>query len=287
MVAVGGGFITATGVAGRVAPSKRQYHTGLAPGELSETVFLCGDPARAGRVAGLFDDVTISRTHREFITHTGSWKGIPLSVMSTGIGPDNTEIAVIEISRIAKNPTLIRMGSCGALRKDVRTGDLIITSGAVRLENTSTFFVHEGYPAMAHYEVLMALIGAAGRQKGDFHVGLTATAPGFFGAQCRDVEGFPLRNPGLIDELARQGVLNYEMETSTLFTLASLRGYRAGAICAVYAHRPSGRFIADKDIPEAEGRCIRAGMDAARILWEMDAVKKSGKKRFWTPDQRI
>jgi len=225
-----------------MARQGRQYHIGLARGELAETVLLCGDPARAERVAGLFDRVRLSRTHREFLTHTGSWKGVPLSVMSTGIGADNTEIAVIECSRIASSPTFIRIGSCGALQKNIRMGELIISSGAVRLENTSTFFVHEGYPAMAHYEVLMALVAAAESVKAPYQVGLTATAPGFYGAQCRQVEGFPLRDPGLIDSLARQGVLNYEMETSALFSLACLGGFRAGSVCAVYAQRPAGKF---------------------------------------------
>jgi uridine phosphorylase len=267
-----------------MASRGRQYHIGLAPGELAETVLLCGDPARAGRVSGLFDELRLSRAHREFITYTGTWKGVPLSVMSTGIGSDNTEIAVIEISRITRSPTLIRIGSCGALRKDIRISDLVISSGAVRLESTSTFFVHEGYPAFAHYEVLMALIGATESRKSRYHVGLTATAPGFYGAQCRQVEGFPLRDPGLIDSLARQGALNYEMETSALFTLATLRGYRAGAVCAVYAQRPTGKFISDRRIPAAEKECIDVGMEAARNLQRMDDVKKKRRKRFWTAE---
>jgi len=270
-----------------MASRGRQYHIGLAPGELAETVLLCGDPARAGRVSSLFDDVRLSRTHREFVTHTGSWNGAPISVMSTGIGADNTEIAVIEISQITKSPNLIRIGSCGALRKDIRIGDLVISSGAVRLESTSTFFVHEGYPASAHYEVLMALIGAAESRKSRYHVGLTATAPGFYGAQCRQVEGFPLRDPGLIDSLARQGALNYEMETSALFTLATLRGFRAGAVCAVYAQRPTGKFISDGQIPAAEKKCIDVGMEAALLLQKMDEVKKKNGRRHWTPELRI
>jgi uridine phosphorylase len=280
-------FITAEGVGVAMAMRGKQYHIGLARGELAGTVLLCGDPARAGRVAGIFDDVRVSRSHREFCTHTGSWKGVPMSVMSTGIGADNTEIAVIECSRIAASPTFIRIGSCGALQKNIGMGDLVISSGAVRLENTSTFFVHEGYPAAAHYEVLMALVGAAERTKSPYHVGLTATAPGFYGAQCRQVEGFPLRDPGLIDSLARQGVLNYEMETSALFSLASLGGFRAGAVCAVYAQRPSGRFIADRQIPAAEKRCIDAGMEAALLLNDMDSVKKSNGRRHWSPELSI
>jgi uridine phosphorylase len=276
------------GAAGRArGSSARQYHIALGPGELAEYVLLCGDPERAERVAGLFDEVRLERRHREYVTFTGTWKGIGLSVMSSGIGADNTEIAVIESSLICRRPAFIRIGSSGALQKEARIGDLIITTGAVRLEATSTFFVHEGYPAFADYEVLMALVAAAARKGHRHHVGLTATAPGFYGAQCREVEGFPVRKPGLIDELRAQGVLNYEMETSALLTLSTLRGLRAGAVCAVYAQRPSGKFIAGSDIPKAELRCIEAGMEAVRILARMDEVKKAAGAERWTPELRI
>ena len=77
------------------------------------------------------------------------------------------------------------------------------------------------------------------------------------------------------------------METSALLTLASLRGLRAGAVCAVYAHRPSGRFIDERDIPEVEGRCIQAGLEAVRVLRRMDDVKRAAGKKNWTPDIHI
>ncbi|MBM4248025.1 MAG: nucleoside phosphorylase [Euryarchaeota archaeon] len=269
------------------ARAERQYHIALSPGELAEHVLLCGDPDRAARVASRFDEVRFERRHREYITFTGRWEGADLSVMSTGIGPDNTEIAVIEISRVCRRPTLIRIGSCGALQERMRLGDLVISAGAVRLENTSTFFVHEGYPAVSDCEVLLALVAAAARRGHRHHVGLTATAPGFYGAQCRAVDGFPLRRPGLIGELAAQGVLNYEMETSALLTLASLRGLRAGAVCAVFAHRPSGRFIDGRDIPRVEARCIETGLEAVRVLRRMDEVKRAAGATRWTPEMRI
>lgn len=244
----------------------RQYHIGLGKGELADTILLAGDPARAVKAARRFDSIELKRTNREFVTVTGRWKGLRLSVMSTGIGPDNTEIAVIEIAQIVKRPTFVRIGSCGALQKNIGLGDLVVSTGAVRLENTSTYFVPEGYPAVAHHEVVEALIEACRRSGVPFHVGLTATAPGFYGAQCRDVPGFPPRNPRLIDELARLNVLNCEMEASALFTLAAMRGWLAGAVCAVYAHRPSGRFVSHAAKGQAEARCIEAGMEAARIL---------------------
>lgn len=283
----GSGYrVQGSGSGGR-GKAGRQYHIALGPGELADYVLLCGDPDRAARVAERFDEVLVERRHREYVTFTGLLRGEKLSVMSTGIGPDNTEIAIVEMAQISGRPTLIRIGSCGALQEGMDIGDLVISRGAVRLENTSTFFVHEGYPAVADFEVLLALVSAAGRKGHRHHVGLTATAPGFYGAQCRAVQGFPLRRPGLIDELAAQGVLNYEMETSALLSLASLRGLRAGAVCAVYAHRPSGRFVASADIIRIEARCIETGLEAVSVLRRMDAVRERAGRALWTPELRI
>jgi uridine phosphorylase len=170
------------------------------------------------------------------------------------------EIAVVEICQVVPDPVILRVGSCGALRKSISVGDLVISTGAVRLENTSTFFVPEGFPAVAHYEAVAALIAAAEDEGVRWHAGITASGSGFYGAQGRTVPGFRPRFPGLLDELADLGVLNFEMEASTLFTLASIRGFMAGCVCAVYANRPRDEFIADK--PTAEAAALRTGLGA-------------------------
>ncbi|MEK7483507.1 MAG: nucleoside phosphorylase, partial [Planctomycetota bacterium] len=217
----------------------RQYHIGLTAQEIASSILLCGDPARAERVSQLFDSVSHRMANREYLTFTGKYQGLPISVMATGIGCDNTEIAMVELSQITENPVLIRIGSSGALAPEIELGDLVISTGAVRLENTSLSYVMEGYPAIAHYEVLMALIQASEELGGRYHVGLTATASGFYGAQARTVPGFPPpREPKLLEHLEQVGVKNLEMETSTLFTLAQLKkGMRAGCVCAIYANR--------------------------------------------------
>lgn len=259
----------------------RQYHIGLAPGEIAPYVLLCGDPARADRVRDMFDETTFERRCREYVTFTGKYHGMDVSVMSTGIGCDNTEIAVIELAQLREDLTLLRIGSCGGLQTDIELGDLVVSTGAVRMENTSTFFVPEGYPAVAHYEVVLAVIQAAHELRLRHHVGLTATASGFYGAQGREVPGFPPRYPDLDQQLSRIGVKNFEMETSTLFTLATLRGLRSGAVCAVYANRMLDRFI-DLDFKDdAELRVIRAGLRALEILAKMDESR--GEKTWWFP----
>lgn len=243
-----------------------QYHIKLKPGELSRNILLCGDTNRAEKVALLFDKINIHKKNREFITYTGTYKNIPVSVMSTGIGPDNTEISIIEIAQVVKNPVLIRIGSCGSLQKHINLGNMVISTGALRLENTSTYFVPEGYPALAHYEVVKALKEAAEQTKVKCHIGITATAPGFYGAQGRKVAGFPLRYPDMVDYFREIGVLNFEMETSALLTLANMKGFRAGSICAVYADRYHYKFITPALKEQAEINCIKTGLKAIELL---------------------
>ncbi len=266
-----------------VDSSGRQYHIGVAPGEVASQILLCGDPKRAERVAGLFESVRHEIRNREYVTLTGKYHGREMSVMGTGIGPDNMEIAVIELAQCVKSSTMIRIGSCGGLQKEIRLGDLVVSTGAVRLENTSTFFVPESYPAVAHHEVVTALLHSCDELGLRHHAGITASAPGFYGAQSRKIPGFPPRDPDIPGSLAKIGVKNMEMEISALLTLASLGNIRAGAVCAVYAQRNHDKFINPKQKDDAELRCIRAGLAAFDKLADMDQWKKKNRKKFWTP----
>jgi uridine phosphorylase len=256
-------------------PGGVQYHVGLKRGDVARSVLLCGDEERASRIAERFDSVRrgFPRRHREFSTWTGEWKGLQVTVMATGMGADNTEIAVVELLACVDRPDLIRVGSCGALQKDVALGDLVISTGAVRLESTSLGHVDEGYPAVAHHEVVLALVTAATTERAPFHAGITATAAGFYGWQARSVPGFPPRFPDLPARLARMGVKNLEMEASALFTLASLRGLRAGAVCSVYANRPANAFLDAKGRRAADARGISVALESLRVLAGMDAVR--------------
>ncbi len=260
----------------------RQYHIGLRPDDISDKIIIVGDPDRARRVADLFESVRVSRQNREYVTFTGTYKGLELTVMATGIGCDNTEIAVVELCQLKFPVTIIRCGSCGALQSDIEIEDLVISSGAVRLENTSTFFVEPGYPAVASHEVILALLKSAANEKLPHHFGMTATAPGFYGAQGRHIPGFPAKDEALMDRLTKQGIKNFEMESSTLFTLASLRGFRAGTICAVFASRPRDRFIDPVKKGKAELRAIKTALGAFEIINKMDEQK--GNAPFWLPE---
>jgi len=262
---------------------ERQYHIDVGPGDLADYILLPGDQDRVELVAAHFDSVELRHRHREFATATGMYRGLRVSCVSTGIGSDNVEIVLSEILAIVDRPTFIRIGSCGALQPGMNVGDLVISTGSLRLETTTSWFVHEGYPAVAHYEAVLALEEAATRLGHPHHVGLTATAPGFYGAQGRPITHLPIRYPDLADEMARQGILNFEMEASALLVLAGLGGSRAGVVCAVYANRRTGEFAEGDVRTRAEAAVVETGLESLLILAELDRQKETAGAARWRP----
>jgi uridine phosphorylase len=248
----------------------RQYHIGLERGELSEYVLLVGDPGRVAKVASRWESVELERSNREITTATGTYRGMRVSCMSTGMGTDNVEIVLAEVMEITDAATFIRIGSSGALQPEIALGDLIVSIGAVRLENTTDFYVHPGYPAIAHRDVVWALEAACRELGYAHHLGLTATASGFYAPQGRAMRTLPVRYPELADELRRQRVANLEMESSALFVLAHLAGLRSGTVCAAYAQRTDGSFLEGAAKEAAEARCIDAGLAGIHLLWQVD-----------------
>lgn len=270
-----------------VPTGDRQYHIDRAPGELAEYILLPGDPDRTPKIGALLGDVEFEHRHREFATTTGTYKGLRVSVVSTGIGTDNVEIAVAEILQVTEHPTFIRVGSCGGLRPEMDLGDLAITTGAVRLETTTSWFVHDGYPAVADYEAVIALIEAAERVGVPYHLGITATAPGFYGAQGRPIPNLPIRYPDLAEDMARERVMNFEMEASALLVLAGLARCRAGVVCAVYAQRTTGDFVTGAAKDAAEAACVETGLESLLILADMDRRARDAATDRWRPSLGI
>jgi len=144
----------------------------------------------------------------------------------------------------------------------------------VRLETASLGYVEPGFPAFAHAEAQIALVRAAAERGVRYHVGVTATAAGFYGAQGRTVPGFSPRDAELLERLTRQGVKNLEMETSCLLTLAALQGLRAGAVCAAFASRSQNVFIDEQAKAKAEEDVIEVGLGALHYLASMRQERK-------------
>lgn len=258
----------------------KQYHIACKKGDLARYLLVPGDPERVPKIARLWDSAKEIAYHREFRSFTGVYKGVPISAVSSGIGPACMAIVVNEAANIGVD-TFIRVGSTGAIQKNIECGNLIICSAAVRLDCTSNCYVMPEYPAVADFEVLLALIEAAETLNiSNYHVGITATTADFYAEQTRPTHMCHSSWPeNLLPALQKAKVLNFEMETATLFTLASLNGLRAGAVCAVFNNRIRNEFK-----PGAgEENAIRVANQAVKILNKWDTVKKKRKKRWLFP----
>lgn len=260
-------------------PNGKQYHLGAAPGDLARYLLLVGDPERAELAASRLSQVRFTSSRRDYHIYTGDHEGLDLTVLCVGMGPGCMEIAVVELCQIVDRPTLIRAGSAGAIQPEIELGDLVIAQGALRMESASLGYVDVGYPAFAHAEAQLALVRAADELGVRFHVGVTATAPGFFGAQGRHVPGFAPRRDDLTAQLARQGIKNMEMETSCLLTLAALRGLRAGAVCATFANRHHDTVVDEAQRNQAQQDVVSTGLAALHHLARME--DQAGTRPHW------
>jgi uridine phosphorylase len=261
-------------------PKDAQYHINCKHGDLARYLLVTGDPERVPKIAKHWTSVKEVSSHREFRAFKGAFKGVEISAISSGIGPAAMSIVVNEAANIGAQ-TFIRVGSCGALQKSINCGDLIISSAAVRLDGTSNCYVIPEYPAVADYEVLPALIEAVESLGVRYHVGITATTSDFYDGQarvsCKNFSAPQCEN--LIQTLQKANVLNFEMETATLFVLCSLFGLKAGTVCAVYANHVTGKF----EPYAGEEDCIKVANEAVKILDYWNKKKRPRKKKWLFP----
>jgi uridine phosphorylase len=251
----------------------RFYHIDCAPGELAPYILTCGDPDRARRIARFFDRVELRRHNREFLIYTGAYKNIPVSVMATGIGAPATAIAIVEAANCVNPVTFIRLGTCGALQRDIEVGDLVITESSWCREGTSASYIPADFVPHADPAIVAALTQAATALKRPYHVGLTCTTADFYAGQGRAAPGFPAPAPEYLHGLTASGVLNLEMEMAVYLALAAVSTYklRAGGACLVL-DTPGNEtgFTSAKDKRQGEKRLIEVGLRALEILAEED-----------------
>jgi uridine phosphorylase len=212
----------------QVGAEVAQYATRVKKGDVGKYVLLPGDPDRVGRIAKYLEDAKEVAFCREFRTVTGTYKGIVVSAMSTGIGCPSASMAVEELANVGATH-FIRVGSTAALQPHIKTGDIIINTGTQRNDGTTRAYVPENFPAVPDHFLVRTLIDTAldfQKEKGfGIHVGLNA---------CDDA--FYAETPEWIEDLAKHKLLNVEMESAAIFTVAYLRGLHAAMVCAVSAN---------------------------------------------------
>lgn len=269
------------------------YHINVNKDDVAKTIILVGDPDRVEMVSKYFDTIRHKSQHREFVVHTGTYKGKELSVISTGIGPDNIDIVINELDtifnvdlktrEIKKDLTslnLIRLGTCGTIREEIPINSIICSDYAIGLDNLMSFY--EG--GNEFYEVVkFPYKGLKGRvkylHKYDLYVaegdkglselfaeaihGGTVTSPGFYGPQGRSLR-IKNNTEDLISglnhvEWKQSKVVNFEMETSALYGLSKIGGHKAITLCTVVANRVTKKF--SKNVEEAVDFMIKYFLD--------------------------
>jgi uridine phosphorylase len=239
------------------AKAHPEHHINMVPGDVAPTVLIVEDRAQVLLFAQLVDEAHPVAEKREYVTCTGQTGGVPVSCTSTGMGCPATSIGVEELYHIgAKN--ILRLGTCMPIQPRVRPGDLIVATGAVRDEHTSEEYISKEYPAVADYRLVRALSDACLGLGSRFHTGIVRTHDAYY-----------LESPGSGGREQRLmpwvdlGVLGVDLESSVLFVLASMSGYRAGALLLA---RDPGSDNAGQIAEEETASLLKAGIAAARIL---------------------
>ena len=250
------------------------------PGDIAPYVLVPGSQRRVRQLAADWEDVTQVAQHYEFLILTGQMKSIPVTACSTGIGARSTCIAVDEAANLGGH-TFIRVGVTGSLQANVKVGDLIIATGAVRMDKTADAYIPLAYPAVASFEVVTALIAAAEAFGFPYHTGIVATSASFYcGEGTSGFKGY--RHTGMdaiVPDLQAARVYDWDTETAPLFTLSSLYGLRAGRINAVVDDPDTGLYN-----PIGEANAIKTALRAVEILAAADKVKLASGQRFVVPD---
>lgn len=243
----------------------RQYHVQLEDGECGGYVLLPGDPARCELIASRFHDARHVRSNREFTTWTGTLDGVAVSAVSTGIGGPSTAICVEELVKLGAH-TLVRVGTTGGLQRGIGFGDVVIAQAAARHDGTSAEYAPPQWPAVADIPVVEALRSAASSAGRRFHVGTVATHDAFYAEMEPEGTARESQVREMIASWVSEGCLAAEMECATLFTVASLRHVRAGAVLAVVNHAAdSGEPMPDTAALPLDA-AIDTAIEAVRLL---------------------
>ena len=247
------------------------YHLNVRPEEIADTIITVGDPERVAEVSKYFDRIEHKLSHREFITHTGYIGNKRISVLSTGIGPDNIDIALNEIDALVnidflsrtikeekKSVSIIRMGTCGSLQGEVGVNELVAGTHGLGIDNVLHFYTQENNEeekailaafekhTSIHSHKIQPYISSASKNliqhfNEGYSKGITVTCPGFYGPQGRILR-LPLKMPHLVDQMTsfrfeQHRIANFEMETSAIYGLCNLLGHQCLSINVIIANR--------------------------------------------------
>lgn len=243
----------------------KQYHLQCAPGDVGEYCLLPGDPARCDSIARYFDEPRLMGQNREFRVITGRLGDKRVSAVSTGIGGPSAVIALEELRELGAH-TFIRVGTCGGIRQDVRPGDAVIATAAVRFEGTSREYAPLAYPAAADFYVTKALEEAAGRLGFPHKLGVVHCKDSFYGQHRPEVMPVAEHLRENWEAWKRLGVLASEMESAALFVASAHLGARCGAVFhVVWNQERAAAGIREENSTDTD-RAVRIAIEAIKAL---------------------
>jgi uridine phosphorylase len=249
--------------------SGKQYHTGVGPGDVGRYVILPGDPKRCRKIADHFENAYLVADSREFTTYTGYIDGVKVSVTSTGIGGPSAAIAIDELAKCGAD-TFVRVGTCGGMQENVLSGDIVIASGAIRMEGTSREFAPIEYPAVADIQVTNALMAAAKEKNIPHHVGVVQCKDSFFGQHEPEIMPVSYELEQKWEAWKRMGCLASEMESAALFIAGSFLRVRVGSCFLVVANQERAKMGLDNPQVHDTELAIVTAVEALRRLIRED-----------------
>lgn len=243
----------------------RQYHIQVADGEVGRYVILPGDPKRCEKIAQYFDNPVLVADNREYVTYTGTLDGVKVSVTSTGIGGPSAAIAMEELCRCGAD-TFIRIGTCGGMQPEVKSGDVVIATGAIRMEGTSREYAPIEFPAVPDLAVTNALAAAAGTKGFPFHTGVVQSKDSFYGQHEPETKPVSYELVNKWEAWKRLGCLASEMESAALFVVAGYLHVRAGACYLVVANQEREKLGLENPVAHNTDMAVQVAVEAIRRL---------------------
>lgn len=250
-----------------------QYHIGLRKGDVGKYVILPGDPKRCEKIARHFDDAKLIADSREYVTYTGYLDGVKVSVTSTGIGGPSASIALEELVRVGAD-TFLRVGTCGGMQTDIMGGDLVIATGAIRMEGTSKEYAPIEFPAVANLEITNALVQAAKDLNKKYHVGIVQCKDAFYGQHEPETKPVDYELVNKWNAWVRLGCKASEMESAALFVVGDYLRVRVGSSFLVVANQEREKLGLENPVVHDTEAAIEVTVQAIRNLIKQD--KESG-----------
>ena len=244
-----------------------QYHLLLKPGDVGEYVIVPGDPKRSVKIAAYFDNAKLIADNREYTTYTGTLNGVKVSVCSTGIGGPSAAIAMEELTKVGAK-YFIRVGTCGGMQLDIKSDDVVVATGAVRMEGTSKEYAPIEWPAVADFDIVNALVEASKICGYTHHTGIVECKDSFYGQHSPEKSPVSYELINKWEAWCKLGCLASEMESAALFVVANALGVKVGTVLHVVANQEREKRKLKNPVSHDTDKAIKVAIQAIKLMIE-------------------